>query len=50
MKFLSYFTEYANDHLGDFFDSVREEAQQLLLSITQRFLPPEINMDPESLE
>ena len=37
-------------HLSDYFDTVREEAQLLLVCMIQRFLPPQIALKQEQLD
>jgi len=37
-------------HLSDYYDTVREEAQLLLVCMTQRFLPPQIALQQEQLD
>ena len=43
--FLAEITDEVLEHLSDYYDTVREEAQLLLLSIAQRFLPQQIGLD-----
>jgi hypothetical protein len=37
-------------HLSDYFDTVREEAQLLLVCMIQRFLPPQLALRQEQLD
>jgi hypothetical protein len=39
-KFMVHLTEFISVSLTDFHDSVRDEAANLLISMTERFLPP----------
>lgn len=45
--FLSAITDEVLIHLSDYFDTVREEAQMLLVSISSRYLPPQIALAQE---
>ena len=49
-KFMTHVTGYLAVSLSDFHDSIREEAANLLVCMTERFLPPEISMDQDQLE
>jgi hypothetical protein len=47
---MSDITSQILEDLGDYHDSVREEAQLLLVCMTQRFLPPQISLNDEQLD
>lgn len=44
-KFMPFITDYLATNLSDFHDSIKEEAANLLVCMTERFLPPQITMD-----
>ena len=48
-KFLAKMTDVILLNLGDYFDTVREEAQLLLVSMTERYLPPQISIQEDEL-
>lgn len=48
--FMTQITEELLVHLSDYFDTVREEAQLLLVCMIQRFLPPRIALQQEQLD
>ena len=43
-------TDVVLANLGDYHDTVREEAQLLLVTMTQRFLPPQIALQQEQMD
>ena len=43
-------TDQIINNLSDYHDSVREEASELLVSMTERFLPPQIALNQEQLD
>lgn len=45
MTFLKSVTDLIIENLGDYHDTVRDESQALLIFITERFLPPTLNID-----
>lgn len=49
-QFLVDITSTILDGLEEYYESVREEAQQLLLCIARRFLPQQLTLGQEQLE
>lgn len=43
-------TDFIAKNISDFHDSIREESANLLISMTERFLPASITLDPEISE
>ena len=46
-KFMPKITDVILLNLSDYHDTIREESQLLLVSMTERFLPPQINLMEE---
>lgn len=49
-KFMTKITDTILVSMGDYHDTVREESQLLLVSMTQRFLPPQIALQQDQIE
>ena len=49
-SFMTSITDMILGNLGDYFDTVKEESQLLLVSMVERFLPPQLNVSQEQLD
>jgi hypothetical protein len=50
MQFLKPLTSLVLNNLGDYHDTVRDESQELLIFVTERFMPPLFSKDQDLLD